>query len=73
MKVVWTSVQSKASKSHPLAILSTLKAEILEEEHNEESSGVTAFCVPPCYLFPRTLSTSAVCFPVAIMINMIAE
>ena len=27
-------------------------------------TGVTAFCVPPCYLFPRTLGTSAVCSPI---------
>ena len=27
-------------------------------------SAVTAFCVPPCYLFPRTLGTSAVCSPI---------
>ena len=24
---------------------------------------LTAFCVPPCYLFPGTLRTSAVCSP----------
>ena len=29
---------------------------------------VTAFCFPPCYLFPRTLGTSAVCLPFAITI-----
>ena len=27
-------------------------------------AAVTAFCVPPCYLFPRTLVTSAVCYPI---------
>ena len=37
------------------------------------SGGVTAFCVPRCYLFPRTLSTSAVCSPFTITINMVAE
>ena len=26
-------------------------------------AAVTAFCVPPCYPFPRTLTTSAVCSP----------
>ena len=45
------------------------------ENHRElnNSGGVTAFCVPPCYLFPQTLSTSAVCSPFAITINMVAE
>ena len=40
LKVVWTLVQRKASKSHRLAILSILKAQILEEKRNEESSGM---------------------------------
>ena len=30
-------------------------------EQNPVDAAVTAFCVPPCYLFPRTLGTSTVC------------
>ena len=32
-------------------------------ERRRISGGVTAFCVPPWYLFPQTLGTSALCSP----------
>lgn len=43
------------------------------DQHQTKPGAVKAFCVPPCYLLPRTLSTSVVCSPFSITINMIAE
>lgn len=43
----------------------TLGVDELYVEHVsvDIKSGVTAFCVPSCYLFPRTLGSSALCSP----------